>query len=131
MPTVRTRRTKGKRWAKGGSSSSNPEVKKHRVAARTGFYAEEKGSSALTVAALSHLNEETVESEDEIVGETRSVGACTSASLMSCSFDGTVFEQVQAKWNSPHASHREVCRACTHAILQLSEMMSLPCASYI
>lgn len=109
MPSVRVRRVKGKRWAKGGSSSSNPQIKTHRAAARSGFYAGERGSSSLTSAALSQFSDNTAaDSDDEGRSETKSVGAVTSASLMSCSFDGTVFEHVQHKWNSPQASHREV-----------------------
>ena len=35
---VRTKGTKGKRWAKGHSSSSNPSTSKHREAAKSNFF---------------------------------------------------------------------------------------------
>ena len=34
----RIKGTKGKRWAKGQSSSSNPTIKKHREAAKSNFF---------------------------------------------------------------------------------------------
>ncbi|XP_065184314.1 RRP12-like protein [Sycon ciliatum] len=124
MPSsVRARKGKGKRWAKGGSSSSNPETKKHRAAARTGFHAsgnQGQPQSALTVSALSQFNKDIADSDDEQPIDSRSTGGLSCASLMSCSFDGTVFEQVQQKWNSPHASHREACAV----LAAISEVVS-------
>ncbi|KAK4876177.1 hypothetical protein RN001_012599 [Aquatica leii] len=43
---------KGKRWAKGQSSSSNPETQKHRNAAKSRFFQENLGQSNLTSDAL-------------------------------------------------------------------------------
>ncbi|CAG9830042.1 unnamed protein product [Diabrotica balteata] len=44
--------TKGKRWPKGQSSSSNPETKKHRDLAKSRFFQENLGPSSLTSDAL-------------------------------------------------------------------------------
>ncbi|KAL3267861.1 hypothetical protein HHI36_007002 [Cryptolaemus montrouzieri] len=44
--------TKGKRWPKGQSSSSNPETHKYRDLAKSRFFQENLGSSGLTVQAL-------------------------------------------------------------------------------
>nr|XP_022918045.1 RRP12-like protein [Onthophagus taurus] len=44
--------TKGKRWPKGHSSSSNPETKKHRDQAKGRFFQPNIGSSTLTLEAL-------------------------------------------------------------------------------
>ncbi|XP_043477342.1 RRP12-like protein isoform X1 [Leptopilina heterotoma] len=45
-------RKKAKRWAKGQSSSSNPEIKKHRNQARTWFFQQNPDSSGLTTEVL-------------------------------------------------------------------------------
>nr|CAH7732826.1 unnamed protein product [Callosobruchus chinensis] len=44
--------TKGKRWPKGQSSSSNPETKKYRDLAKSRFFQENLGPSGLTLDAL-------------------------------------------------------------------------------
>ncbi|XP_049862058.1 RRP12-like protein [Schistocerca gregaria] len=43
---------KGKRWKKGHSSSSNPEIQKHRDIAKSRFFQENLGQSGLTTEAL-------------------------------------------------------------------------------
>ncbi|XP_067007465.2 RRP12-like protein [Anabrus simplex] len=47
---------KGKRWRKGHSSSSNPDTKKHRNAARSRFFQENLGQGNLTSDALKKFN---------------------------------------------------------------------------
>nr|CAG4640604.1 EOG090X00E0 [Eulimnadia texana] len=54
---TRVKGGKGKRWAKGHSSSSNPEIKRHRQAAKSGFFGQPTNdkstkNSALTEDAL-------------------------------------------------------------------------------
>ncbi|KAJ8983810.1 hypothetical protein NQ317_008936 [Molorchus minor] len=44
--------TKGKRWPKGQSASSNPDTRKHRNLAKSRFFQEDLGASGLTSAAL-------------------------------------------------------------------------------
>ncbi|KAF5307989.1 hypothetical protein FQR65_LT06557 [Abscondita terminalis] len=77
--------TKGKRWAKGQSSSSNPEFSKHRNAAKSRFFQETTGPSNLTSDALrkhdaveaisrTHQKLENNESDSEVES---SVGATT------------------------------------------------------
>lgn len=120
---------KGKRWAKRGSSSSNPQTKKHRLAAKSRFPGYEAitpsaGRPSLTAQALSR--HEGLESDDDDMGETRSVSAVGSEFFCG-SFEGTVFASVGQKWNSPQASHREVslcrlrdCDPCFGGITQHS-----------
>ncbi|KAG8237559.1 hypothetical protein J437_LFUL017765 [Ladona fulva] len=43
---------KGKRWAKGQSSSSNPDTRKHRDSAKSRFFHENLGQTGLTTEAL-------------------------------------------------------------------------------
>ena len=70
---VRLRAGKGKRWRKGQSSSSNPETKKHRMAAKGRF------GSHLSQAAgvMNHpgltLTEEALATHDAIQGDSESL----------------------------------------------------------
>lgn len=48
-------RKKAKRWAKGQSSSSNPETKKHRNQARTWFFQQNPGIFIYFIAMFSQF----------------------------------------------------------------------------
>ena len=100
---------KGKRWAKRGSSSSNPQTNRHRLAAKNKFSGFESvpvsgARSALTTEALAQ--HEGLESDDDEMDDGSSVSE--ESEFFCGSFEGTVFARVGQKWNSPQASHREV-----------------------
>lgn len=71
---VRLRAGKGKRWRKGQSSSSNPETKKHRMAAKGRFGSHlSQAAGVMNRPGLPALTEEALATHDAIQGESESL----------------------------------------------------------
>lgn len=72
---VRLRPGKGKRWRKGQSSSSNPETKKHRMAAkgRFGSHLSQAAGVIMNRPGLT-LTEEALATHNAIQGDSESLG---------------------------------------------------------
>lgn len=88
--------SKGKRWAKGQSSSSNPTTRKFRNAASFSCFQSKSGPSSLTVAALQkHENKlssfsvpRKVEEPIEVDDDTATQSSCTSADSFASDWSG-------------------------------------------
>ncbi|XP_029466030.1 RRP12-like protein isoform X2 [Rhinatrema bivittatum] len=113
-----------KRWRKGHSSDSNPQVRRHREAARSRFFSRPAGKSDLTVDALklhndlqsgslsleskaegSQLNME--EEEENGLALTEKSGGTFLSGLSDCT--NVTFSKVQRFWESNSAAHKEIC----------------------
>ncbi|OCT70055.1 RRP12-like protein isoform X2 [Xenopus laevis] len=113
---------KAKRWKKGHSSESNPELRRHREAARSRFFSRPSGKSDLTVDALklhndlqsdslsvqkkSEKSEALMEDEDEMAITLKS-GVSFLSGLSDCT--NLTFGKVQRYWESNSAAHKEIC----------------------
>ncbi|NP_001075884.1 RRP12-like protein [Xenopus tropicalis] len=113
---------KSKRWKKGHSSDSNPELRRHREAARSRFFSRPSGKSDLTVDALKLHNdlqsdtlsvqkklensEGLMEDEDEMAITEKS-GVSFLSGLSDCT--NLTFGKVQRYWESNSAAHKEIC----------------------
>ncbi|KAI8486218.1 pre-rRNA processing protein [Branchiostoma belcheri] len=109
---------KGKRWRKGQSSSSNPDAKSHRAAARNRFFNyDNQGKGDLTESALQRHNQAVEDEEGDTAmgeGDVQSVGGGTLASFktgFSAWSDCTnaTFNKVERYWQSNSAQAQEVC----------------------
>ena len=114
--------TKGKRWGKGHSSSSNPSTHKFRDRAKSRRMGPSSKSSALTTEALARHEDRlesdvsmTVEDDKSTTAGSRRTGlngsvksGWTVGSEISGAFDGTAFQHLQKLWNSSLESHRQV-----------------------
>ncbi|KAG8551238.1 hypothetical protein GDO81_004020 [Engystomops pustulosus] len=110
---------KVKRWKKGHSSDSNPEVKRHREAARSRFFSRPSSKSDLTVDALKlhndlqsgsfsvHKKPEEDMEEDAEMAVTEKSGATFLSGLSDCT--NLTFGKVQRYWESNSAAHKEIC----------------------
>ncbi|XP_053548481.1 RRP12-like protein [Bombina bombina] len=114
--------SKVKRWKKGHSSDSNPEVRQHRVAARSRFFSRPSGKSDLTVDALKlhndlqsgslsiqkkpEISQDHMEDENEMAITEKS-GASFLSGLSDCT--NVTFGKVQRYWESNSAAHKEIC----------------------
>ena len=123
---IRVNSTKGNKWKKGESGSSNPKANKHRLAARGKFdshlaTANRAVESSLTSEALvAHaLEHEDVPPLSSAIGETsiddREDGSQTATSAHTSSVYSYIeaahplFGKVKTLWNSSLESHREIC----------------------
>ncbi|XP_053306254.1 RRP12-like protein isoform X2 [Spea bombifrons] len=113
---------KVKRWKKGHSSDSNPEVRRHREAARSRFFSRPSGKSDLTVDALKLHNDlqsgslslsnkaentqEYMEDGNEMAMTVKS-GVSFLSGLSDCT--NVTFGKVQRYWESNSAAHKEIC----------------------
>ncbi|CAG2248268.1 RRP12 [Mytilus edulis] len=114
---------KGKRWKKGKSSSSNPDTKRFRDAAKTRFFqpmsAGSAGTSGLTVDALAKHDEDHFSKDTDSLQEgfeklstsdKLSVGAKTfntwATNYTECT--NVTFNKVHRYWSSNSALHKEV-----------------------
>lgn len=72
---VRVKSAKGKRWQKGQSSSSNPQTKKHRAAARGKFsdHLSQNGTPQQTHKLGVPLTTDALASHDAIQGDSDEV----------------------------------------------------------
>ena len=71
---VRLRAGKGKRWRKGQSSSSNPEIKKHRMAAKGKFGSHLSQTASVVNRPGLTLTKEALATHDAIQGDNESLG---------------------------------------------------------
>ncbi|XP_061180059.1 RRP12-like protein isoform X1 [Saccostrea echinata] len=105
---------KGKRWKKGQSSSSNPETKTFREAAKNRFFQTSKGESSLTVDALAKHDEEqadkdgdvSLRAESDIVSAAGKTFNTWATNWTECT--NTTFSRVHRYWASNSAFHKEV-----------------------
>ncbi|CAC5426030.1 RRP12 [Mytilus coruscus] len=112
---------KGKRWKKGKSSSSNPDTKRFRDAAKTRFFQpmSSAGTSGLTVDALAKHDEDHFSKDTDSLQEgfeklstsdKISVGAKTfntwATNYTECT--NVTFNKVHRYWSSNSALHKEV-----------------------
>ncbi|CAH1783394.1 unnamed protein product, partial [Owenia fusiformis] len=110
----KTKKNKGKRWKKGQSSSSNPEIKKHRQAARNRFHNQNAGTSGLTKEALARHNEADPDNTDDVgmseISDVQSVGGNTFQTWATNWTDCTnnTFSKVTRYWASNSAMHKEI-----------------------
>ncbi|XP_035673332.1 RRP12-like protein isoform X4 [Branchiostoma floridae] len=109
---------KGKRWRKGQSSSSNPDVKSHRAAARNRFFNyDNQGKGDLTESALRRHDQAVEDGEGDVAmgeGDVQSVGGGTLASFRTgfsawSDCTNTTFNKVERYWQSNSAQAQEVC----------------------
>uniref|UniRef100_A0A8C9VZ40 Ribosomal RNA processing 12 homolog n=1 Tax=Scleropages formosus TaxID=113540 RepID=A0A8C9VZ40_SCLFO len=91
-----------KRWKKGHSSDSNPQINRHRQAARSRFFKK----SDLTIDALKLHNELQPGSTEELELSEKTSGTFLSG-LSDCS--NLTFRKVQRYWESNSAAHKEIC----------------------
>ncbi|XP_060624215.2 RRP12-like protein [Anolis sagrei] len=114
-----------KRWRKGHSSDSNPEIRRHRQAARGRLLAPRSENSNLTVDALKLHNElqslrplttsrdgkaaQSLMEEDENAetAQTHKSSATFLSGLTDCT--NLTFSKVQRLWESNSAAHKEIC----------------------
>ena len=120
-PTTKTK-WKGKRWKKGKSSSSNPECKRFREAAKTRFFqpmSAVSGTSGLTADALAKHDEDIFTKDTDSMQEgfeklstsdKQSVGARTfntwATNYTECT--NVTFNRVHRYWASNSSLHKEV-----------------------
>eukprot|EP00118_Oscarella_pearsei_P000870 m.6009 g.6009 ORF g.6009 m.6009 type:complete len:1265 (+) comp14703_c0_seq2:70-3864(+) len=105
---------KAKNWRKGQSAGSNPSTRKFRSqVSRRGISG--AGAGNLTVEAMAEHDEHVASSISVTeAGDAKSVASAGTLGTLhteftSGAYDGTPFESVQRLWNSPLASHREIC----------------------
>ncbi|XP_048865791.1 RRP12-like protein isoform X2 [Brienomyrus brachyistius] len=108
-----------KRWKKGHSSDSNPQISRHRQAARSRFFSRPTENSNLTVDALKLHNElqtGTLEKAEPDLGDACSIeepalSERTSGTFLSGLSDcsNLTFHKVQRFWESNSAAHKEIC----------------------
>ncbi|CAM4584797.1 unnamed protein product [Lepidochelys olivacea] len=112
-----------RRWQKGHSSDSNPESRRHRLAARSRFFSRPAEKSDLTVDALKLHNElQSGSVLSELPGQGAqlrmeedddgpAVSEKSSRTFLSGLSDCTniTFSKVQRFWESNSAAHREIC----------------------
>uniref|UniRef100_A0A8C9TWU4 Ribosomal RNA processing 12 homolog n=1 Tax=Scleropages formosus TaxID=113540 RepID=A0A8C9TWU4_SCLFO len=109
-----------KRWKKGHSSDSNPQINRHRQAARSRFFSRPKGErSDLTIDALKLHNELQAGSLEKAQGGSGEPGSTeelelsekTSGTFLSGLSDcsNLTFRKVQRYWESNSAAHKEIC----------------------
>ncbi|XP_022336615.2 RRP12-like protein isoform X1 [Crassostrea virginica] len=105
---------KGKRWKKGRSSSSNPQIKTYREAAKNRFFQTSTGKSGLTIDALAKHDEQQTDkdgdvsfkAESDIVSATGKTFNTWATSWTECT--NTTFGRVHRYWASNSAFHKEV-----------------------
>ena len=114
-------KNKLKRWAKGGSSSSNPASVKFREKARSSFFQKkttDKANKTLTASALRQHNELTgtnigknSEVSMDIDSKNDSNSVETFGTFLSGVSDCTnvTFRKIQKYWERNSAQHKEVC----------------------
>uniref|UniRef100_A0A8C8R7I7 Ribosomal RNA processing 12 homolog n=1 Tax=Pelusios castaneus TaxID=367368 RepID=A0A8C8R7I7_9SAUR len=103
------------RWRKGHSSDSNPESRRHRLAARSRFFSRPAEKSDLTVDALKLHNELQVgqaaqlrmEEDDNRAATTEKSSGTFLSGLSDCT--NLTFSKVQRFWESNSAAHKEIC----------------------
>ncbi|XP_065263803.1 RRP12-like protein isoform X2 [Emys orbicularis] len=110
------------RWRKGHSSDSNPESRRHRLAARSRFFSRPAEKSDLTVDALKLHNElqsgsvhseqagqgaQLCMEEDDGAAVTEKSSRTFLSGLSDCT--NLTFSKVQRFWESSSAAHREIC----------------------
>ncbi|XP_044856219.1 RRP12-like protein isoform X2 [Mauremys mutica] len=112
------------RWRKGHSSDSNPESRRHRLAARSRFFSRPAEKSDLTVDALKLHNElqsgsvhpeqagqgtqlRMEEDDDDGAAVTEKSSRTFLSGLSDCT--NVTFSKVQRFWESSSAAHREIC----------------------
>ncbi|KPP75792.1 hypothetical protein Z043_104935 [Scleropages formosus] len=108
-----------KRWKKGHSSDSNPQINRHRQAARSRFFSRPKEKSDLTIDALKLHNELQAGSLEKAQGGSGEPGSTeelelsekTSGTFLSGLSDcsNLTFRKVQRYWESNSAAHKEIC----------------------
>ncbi|XP_001606680.2 RRP12-like protein [Nasonia vitripennis] len=123
-------RKKAKRWAKGQSSSSNPETNKHRSQARSAFFQQNLGSTGLTTDVLKkhnaiqgiHPSDNNIEIDDvesSVGGTTFKTFDTFASDWSNCS--NMSFSRFLTNFQSNSATHKEmlaVLAAVTEVIKQ-------------
>ncbi|XP_060076895.1 RRP12-like protein [Ylistrum balloti] len=104
-----------KKWKKGQSSSSNPETKRFREAAKSRFFNKQSGPSSLTVDALAKHNEVQVDGDGDAIlsgdeSDRLTAGGKTFNTWATNWTDCTnvTFNKVHRYWASNSALHREI-----------------------
>ncbi|XP_039261626.2 RRP12-like protein [Styela clava] len=103
-----------KRWRKGQSSSSNPDVKKYREKARSKFFhlhPTSKSNTGLTLEALKIHDEMQDSHLSPSVDDDGSEGGQTFGTFLSGLSDcsNITFKKIQRYWQNNSAKHKEVC----------------------
>ncbi|XP_063236769.1 LOW QUALITY PROTEIN: RRP12-like protein [Bacillus rossius redtenbacheri] len=106
---------KGLRWAKGQSSSSNPQTKKFRDAAKSNFFQENLGQSGLTVSAVKQHNvfQGTKENEAEPMADDEETLGGTYKTFQTFATDWSActnlsFSRLLKGFRSDSALHKEM-----------------------
>ncbi|KAL3864637.1 hypothetical protein ACJMK2_006302, partial [Sinanodonta woodiana] len=106
---------KGKRWKKGQSSSSNPEAKRFREAAKSRFFQHSSGSgsSGLTVDALKKHDDFQADKDGDVSvcdsdKQSTKTGTVNTWATNWTECTNTTFSRVHRYWSSNSAVHREI-----------------------
>ncbi|OWF35995.1 RRP12-like protein [Mizuhopecten yessoensis] len=102
-----------KKWKKGHSSSSNPETKIFREAAKSRFFNKQSGPSSLTEGALAKHNEGQVDgdailSDDESDRQTAGGKTFNTWATNWTDCTNVTFNKVHRYWASNSALHKEI-----------------------
>ncbi|KAK3094601.1 hypothetical protein FSP39_003915 [Pinctada imbricata] len=112
---TRHKKVKGKRWKKGQSSSSNPETKKFREAAKNRFFNPNPSGSSLTVDALAKHDEKQVDRDGDTIVSDKDVDIRSAAgktfntwatNWTECT--NATFSKVHRYWACNSALHKEI-----------------------
>lgn len=110
----KTNKVNAKRWKKGHSSTSNPQNKRFREAARNRYFAKSEGPSSLTVDALAkhdkgEANQDAVSMATD--SDTQTLGTMGTFKTWATNWTdctNTTFSKVHRYWSSNSAAHKEV-----------------------
>ncbi|XP_052226276.1 RRP12-like protein isoform X6 [Dreissena polymorpha] len=107
----RLHKGKGKRWKKGHSSTSNPEKKAFREAAKSRFFNKLEGPSSLTVDALvKHDKAQGGDDVESMVTESdrQTMGTFKTWATNWTDCTNATFSKVHRYWSSNSALHKEI-----------------------
>ncbi|XP_045190399.2 RRP12-like protein [Mercenaria mercenaria] len=102
---------KAKRWKKGHSSTSNPEKKTFREAARNRFFNKTDGPSVLTVDALAKHDKSQGENDAESMvtdSDQQTMGTFKTWATNWTDCTNATFSKVHRYWSSNSALHKEI-----------------------
>ncbi|CAD5123292.1 DgyrCDS11650 [Dimorphilus gyrociliatus] len=114
---VKGANSKGKKWKKGQSCSSNPTKKNFRESAKNRFFQPQTGKSQLTQDALkqheSEMHESAIDSDDAMSQSAMSAGKFTEKTFSTwasnwTSCTNTTFSRIHRYWSSNSDLHKEI-----------------------
>ncbi|KAL4231185.1 pre-rRNA processing protein [Mactra antiquata] len=102
---------KAKRWKKGHSSTSNPEKKKYRDAAKNRYFNKSSGPSMLTMDALAEHDKSEAGNDVESMAtdsDQQTMGTFKTWATNWTECTNTTFSKVHRYWASNSALHKEI-----------------------